>query len=723
MPPKDVTPKSLKIAWIADPKKFGNKPGYPKPSLRDRLRHEAGWSFVRVTSKEICAGALRRGGYDLLVVPGGYAPNFAEALGEHGGRCIREFVSEGGGYLGICAGAYLGSMWGFELLPVDILDIDHWARGKTEDCRLCSTAAGVRVAGSVLPDVFSVRYANGPLFGILDDCVEPLLLFESDLRGQRGTYPALMRGSPACVAGPLGRGRVVLLSPHMEGSPAVADAFRSFVAWAAGGRTAIADLPPDVPQAVPQCVELGAAAGVASDVAGEVAEFTDIENGTDGEDTDMDVPSLVRLRSLVQFEQVLDELDFEASEAGDLDLPPPPPPPPRLVLARSCSDGCSGQLREVSPADLEASALKIQRAARTRVAPTGASERPARVASKSSSAAAGATVAKTAARRASSKPRASIDGPLLRRGGADYVCWLGGPILLTAPHSMKIMRGGGETGERMRAHKRERWTAEMALVLARQLHTRGVPASVMFWNRIAGPGSGRKDPNYLLPSQYPTSSWHCALHRWALGSGGLPIRAGGGARSTPLLHIDLHGKVSEKLHLDLGAAPLEEVWPRADMPFVAALKSRFRALLDQAMEECGVVSLKGKQIEVDVDPALHGFWGENTVTTISHQTVQLGIPAVQFEMPPRLRERLVLDPALGTAFASAILDIYHNLVTPWWFERAQCSTPWPMVRQLQPALAGSVEEHSLEYGGFDEWAGKLLNELLEIERSTSEVQI
>ena len=26
----------------------------------------------------------------------------------------------------------------------------------------------------------------------------------------------------------------------------------------------------------------------------------------------------------------------------------------------------------------------------------------------------------------------------------------------------------------------------------------------------------------------------------------------------PLLHVDLHGKVSEKLHLDLGAAPLEE---------------------------------------------------------------------------------------------------------------------------------------------------------------------
>ena len=31
------------------------------------------------------------------------------------------------------------------------------------------------------------------------------------------------------------------------------------------------------------------------------------------------------------------------------------------------------------------------------------------------------------------------------------------------------------------------------------------------------------------------------------------------AKGIPLLHVDLHGKVSEKLHLDLGAAPLEEV--------------------------------------------------------------------------------------------------------------------------------------------------------------------
>lgn len=37
------------------------------------------------------------------------------------------------------------------------------------------------------------------------------------------------------------------------------------------------------------------------------------------------------------------------------------------------------------------------------------------------------------------------------------------------------------------------------------------------------------------------------------------------------------------------------------------------------MADCQVVSQKGTLICVDEDPALHGFWGADTVTTISHQ--------------------------------------------------------------------------------------------------------
>lgn len=223
----------LRVAWIGDPKKLATKPGYPKPSLRDRLQKEGGWSFVHLTPREVKTGALHTGAYDIFIIPGGYAPNFAAALGKEGGEKIRDFVQAGGGYVGICAGAYLGTSWGYELLPVNVMDIEHWNRGSTDACVLKTTESGRQIAA--LPEEFSIRYNNGPLFEIFDSSATSLADFETQLLGKDGSYPAIMRGSPALVAGSLGRGRVLLISPHMEGSPEFADAFRSLVAWTSQG--------------------------------------------------------------------------------------------------------------------------------------------------------------------------------------------------------------------------------------------------------------------------------------------------------------------------------------------------------------------------------------------------------------------------------------------------------------------------------------------------------
>lgn len=763
-----------RVAWIADPKKFGKKPGYPKPSLRDRLQREAGWSFIRVTAQEVRSGALNRNTYDLFVVPGGYAPNFAAELGELGGQRIRQFVQAGGGFAGICAGAYLGSMWGFELLPVNILDIEHWDRGTTEECHIRKTLAGARVAGPMLPDAFSVRYANGPLFELLDSSVEPLLEFDSELRGKKGSYPALMRGSPAAVGGPCGRGRVVLLSPHMEGSPEVADAFRSILLWTTEGSAAAQAAlvpPPPFPAAgatVPVPLD-GVATGAPTearlvaalreaDASGEgtlersqiavllgslglpealeerladiLGEADAADDGavryeelvswvlgtpwvfgdragadTDGEeDAEMDVPSLVRLQSLSRFEQApVVEVKTESPEAM----------PMRPSLRRGCSDGCSGRSREFGEAEVATSVVTIQRAARARrqaASPQGGAP-PA--ATRPPSRAVGAAAAQQPQGKAKAAPAPRPGAALLTRGGLEYVCALSGPVLLTAPHSIKLVRGGGDTGEATRNHKRERWTAEAVLTVAQGLHRAGLPASVMFWNPVAGPARGRMDPNYLTASQFRSSPWHRALHRWALGAPGVP-----------LLHVDLHGKVSEKLHLDLGAAPLEELWPQEDQLFVWNLKKHLAAGLDKAMEHCGVKSLKGKQIAVDVDPVLHGFWGKDTVATISHQSALLGIPAVQFEMPPRLREQLLSNEELGRGFAAAIAEAYREDVAPWWAARASSRTPWPRTLRLDPALAADVQEATPEgTADFEAWSARLLAELAQLDKTITEAQI
>ena len=53
-------------------------------------------------------GRLIRDDFDIILVPGGFADNYMEALGGDDGKGaveIKEFVRQGGSYVGICAGS------------------------------------------------------------------------------------------------------------------------------------------------------------------------------------------------------------------------------------------------------------------------------------------------------------------------------------------------------------------------------------------------------------------------------------------------------------------------------------------------------------------------------------------------------------------------------------------------------------------------------------------
>jgi hypothetical protein len=73
----------------------------------------------------------------VLCIPGaGFASTFVSRLGSAGELRIVAFVKAGGGLMGIGAGAYLASNWGYRLLDVDILDLQHWKRGSTDRCAI-----------------------------------------------------------------------------------------------------------------------------------------------------------------------------------------------------------------------------------------------------------------------------------------------------------------------------------------------------------------------------------------------------------------------------------------------------------------------------------------------------------------------------------------------------------------------------------------------------------
>ncbi|HEY2412227.1 MAG TPA: BPL-N domain-containing protein [Pirellulaceae bacterium] len=191
---------------------------------------------TKVDGNDVRGGKLT--GFDVVLVPGGSGSKEAAALEESGRREIRTFVERGGGYLGICAGAYLASAdyeWSLHILDAKVLDRAHWARG-TGDVEVSLTEAGQKLLGA-RADRETILYWQGPLLApagkpeIAD--YETLGTFATEI-AKNGAPKGLMPGTTAIARGTFGAGRVFCFSPHPERTPAVQGQVLKAIQWAAG---------------------------------------------------------------------------------------------------------------------------------------------------------------------------------------------------------------------------------------------------------------------------------------------------------------------------------------------------------------------------------------------------------------------------------------------------------------------------------------------------------
>lgn len=191
------------------------------PSSKDLLRALAkveNVSVTKLTAEQIRSGGLA--GLDILMHPGGSGGDQGRNLDEPGRERVRNFVREGGGYVGICAGAYLASAqypWSLNLLDAKVVDTKHWKRGVgTVDIQL--TPAGrelLRTSNGKFP----IHYANGPLLAPagrpeIED-YEEMAAFKTEL-AENGAPNGVMIGTTAIARGRFGDGRVMCFSPHPE---------------------------------------------------------------------------------------------------------------------------------------------------------------------------------------------------------------------------------------------------------------------------------------------------------------------------------------------------------------------------------------------------------------------------------------------------------------------------------------------------------------------------
>ena len=174
----------------------------------------------RITVEHILAGRLAD--VDVLVHPGGSASLQAKALGEAGRKAVTDFVQNGGGFLGVCAGGYMATndySWSLNLIDAKVVDRKHWARGKgTVNLQLSSE--GTSFFGHIGEEV-DVYYGQGPLLGRpeWDDENVPnyqsLAIYKSEI-AEKGAPAGVMPGTSAVVRAEYGKGRVFCFSPHPE---------------------------------------------------------------------------------------------------------------------------------------------------------------------------------------------------------------------------------------------------------------------------------------------------------------------------------------------------------------------------------------------------------------------------------------------------------------------------------------------------------------------------
>jgi glutamine amidotransferase-like uncharacterized protein len=173
-----------------------------------------GYATERLNAGDIKDGALDN--FSILCVPGGNMYQYAQDLSSTGIENIKNFVRDGGGYVGICGGAYFAGekiVWRGNQLPMSSLEFfPGTAKGPFDDivpypdsgmCRVNITDTTHPITRSE-PDSVWILYYWGPAF-IPEDNADVTILGRYHITDQ-----------PMMLALNYGHGRAFLIGTHPE---------------------------------------------------------------------------------------------------------------------------------------------------------------------------------------------------------------------------------------------------------------------------------------------------------------------------------------------------------------------------------------------------------------------------------------------------------------------------------------------------------------------------
>ncbi|WP_052374092.1 pseudomurein-binding repeat-containing protein [Methanobacterium sp. SMA-27] len=185
-----------------------------------------GYYFTYGKSTSITSSILAN--YDLLVMPGGTSGYTYINSNSISSSAIKNFISSGHGFLGICAGAYAGSKYvggsgvsynGWGVAP----HVSSKVYNHEGSLKVLLTSSATQLLGS--SGTLTLAHYNGPaLYGT------SYTTFASYSGGAYNSYAAI-------VGDTYGNGRTVLSGPHPELSPTNYTLLDQLIVWAANVST------------------------------------------------------------------------------------------------------------------------------------------------------------------------------------------------------------------------------------------------------------------------------------------------------------------------------------------------------------------------------------------------------------------------------------------------------------------------------------------------------
>lgn len=201
----------------------------------EAIKIDEGMDAKIITSSDIANGVLES--IDVIIIPGGGGSRQYLNLGHENHDRIRSFVENGGGAVGICAGAYFFSNTpGYASIAIngaEAIDIEHDNRGHGM-AKFTLSEEGQKVFPEIASrDTSFLMYYEGPVFINASDDIDYTVFatMESDVHEEGGAPANMTNAKPFFHGNYYGKGRVFSTIAHPEATPGMRWLIPRMVRW------------------------------------------------------------------------------------------------------------------------------------------------------------------------------------------------------------------------------------------------------------------------------------------------------------------------------------------------------------------------------------------------------------------------------------------------------------------------------------------------------------